>query len=77
MPRKPRNSDQAIGHSFDPANGLTPIHPRIHCAATTDGGGYDQYDELDQIDIKNLVDTLAQVAISVARRRSAKNQAAR
>jgi hypothetical protein len=73
MPRKPKNSGPANGPSLEPANGLTPIHPRIHCAATTDGGGYDQYDELDQIDIKNLVDTLAQVAISVARRRSAKN----
>jgi hypothetical protein len=66
MERRPNKSD--LG------NGLTPIHRRIHCAATTDRGGTDEYDELDQIDINNLVDKLAQVAISVALRRSAKHQ---
>ena len=50
-------------------NGLTSIHPRIHCVATQDATiDLDSYDELDQIDIDNLINTLAKVAISVARR---------
>ena len=51
---------------------LTSIHEGIHCAATpdtTEGEG-----ELDEIAIDHFLDTLAEVAIAVANRRSARNQ---
>ena len=48
------------------ANGLTPIHARIHCAATQDAPG--ETDELDRIDIESFLNTLAEVAFAVARR---------
>ena len=47
--------------------GLTCIHGRIHCAATaytTEEGN-----ELDQLSINTFLDTLAEVALAVARRR--------
>ena len=47
---------------------LTPIHRRIHCAATTDTMQPDG-NELDQIAIDHFLGTLAEVALSVARRR--------
>ena len=54
------------------AKGLTPIHGRIHCAATTEGGGaHEELDEIDQIQINNFVETLARVALAVATRRMA------
>ena len=49
------------------AIGLTPIHSRIHCAATDDTSGND--DELEGIAIDHLLDTLAEVALAIARRR--------
>ena len=51
----------------DGENGLTCIHGRIHCGATADttGGG----NELDQPAIDTFLDTLAEVALAVARRR--------
>ena len=48
-------------------NALTPIHQRIHCAATNDT--LDSENELDLIAINNFLDTLAEVALAVARRR--------
>ncbi len=48
-------------------NGLTPIHRRIHCVATS--GTPDTDDELDIFDIDNLIDTLADVALAIARRK--------
>ena len=45
-------------------NGLTPIHRRIHCAATPDSEN-----ELDSIAIDHFLDSLAEVALAVARRR--------
>jgi len=48
------------------AIGLTPIHSRIHCAATEDISGND--DELEGIAIDHLLDTLAEVALAIARR---------
>ena len=51
-----------------PPEGLTCIHPRIHCVATPDTGDLNSYDELDCIDIDYLISTLAEVAISIARR---------
>ncbi len=51
---------------------LTSIHESIHCAATPeDPNGQD---ELDEIAINNFLDTLAEVAMSVANRRLARNQ---
>ncbi len=50
-------------------NGLTPIHSRIHCAATTEGGDFnDEYDELEQIQVDHFLHTLAKLAIAVATR---------
>ena len=53
--------------SDQPQNGLTPIHMRIHCAATPDT--VDGGNELDQIDIDHFLDTLAEVAMAIVRRR--------
>ena len=49
-------------------NGLTPIHGRIHCVATPDDDHSNGHDELERIDIDNFLSTLAEIAISVARR---------
>ena len=46
---------------------LTPIHTRIHCAAT--GENLDSEDELDQIAVDNFLDTLAEVTLAIIRRR--------
>ena len=51
---------------------LTPIHRRIHCAATadtTEGGN-----ELDQLAVDAFLDTLAEVALAVARRKEQLDQ---
>ena len=48
-------------------NGLTPIHQRIHCAATPDTTA--DVDELDVIAVDNFLDTLAEVALAIARRK--------
>ena len=49
---------------------LTPIHGRIHCAATPGDTEHDEHEtELDRIAIDNLLDTLAEVALAIARRR--------
>ena len=53
-------------------NGLTPIHGRIHCAATPDTTESDH--ELDQIAIDHFLDTLAEVALAIARRREQLDQ---
>ena len=49
-----------------PLNVLTPIHRRIHCSATRDTT--EGRDELDRIAIDNFLDTLAEVALAIARR---------
>ena len=50
---------------------LTSIHARIHCAAT------DAYrtgeNELDEIALDNFIKTLAEVAISVVKRKGKSN----
>ena len=52
------------------AHALTGIHRRIHCAATPDASEHDEDEtELDRIAIDNLLDTLAEVALAIARRR--------
>ena len=49
---------------------LTRIHGRIHCAATPDASEHDEDEtELDRIAIDNLLDTLAEVALAIVRRR--------
>ena len=60
MERRPNKSD--LG------NGLTPIHPRIHCAATKDSGGDDQNDDLERLQVEHFLNTLAQIALAVAAR---------
>ena len=50
----------------DQPTGLTSIHRRIHCAATRDT---DDNDELDRIAIDNFLQTLTDVALSIAKRR--------
>ena len=48
---------------------LTGIHRRIHCAATPDASEHDEDEtELDRIAIDYLLDTLAEVALAIARR---------
>ena len=51
----------------DAEKALTPIHTRIHCAAT--GETLDGENELDQIAIDNFLDTLSEVALAIIRRR--------
>ena len=58
----------------DGADGLTPIHGRIHCAATPDTNKDQLEYELDQIAIDHFLDTLAEVALAIARRRQQLNQ---
>jgi hypothetical protein len=53
-------------------NGLTPIPSRIHCPATTDWVG--GRDELDEVAVEHLLDTLAQVALAIASRKLGKDQ---
>ena len=48
-------------------NGLTPIHRRIHCPATNetcDGQG-----ELRANEIYHFIDTLAEIALAISRRK--------
>ena len=56
-----------------PANGLTCIHRRIHCAATTDSEGTGA-DEVEQIQINHFLETLADIALAVVARRVAQDQ---
>ena len=53
-------------------NGLTPIHRRIHCAATPDTTEVPS--ELDQIAVDHFLDTLAEVAMAIIRRRQQLDQ---
>ena len=55
-----------IGSETTPSEGLTPIHPRIHCAATQDVE--EEYSEADMIVVRNFLNTLAEVALAVASR---------
>ncbi len=49
-----------------PPKGLTPIHRRIHCAATQDTD--EEYSETDLIIVNNFLNTLAEIALAVAAR---------
>ena len=48
-------------------NGLTGIQDSIHCTATQTSGGSNT-DELDDIAIDHFLDTLSEIAISIAAR---------
>lgn len=60
-----------MGTPVPPRNGgpegLTRIHPRIHCAATDGHDG--EHSETDQIMIDHFLQTLAEVALAVASRK--------
>ena len=51
----------------DREDGLTCIHRPIHCAAA--GGRVNSEDELQQIEICQFIDALAEISLAVARRR--------
>ena len=51
-------------------DGLTPIHRRIHCAATDDTP--EMIDEIDQIAIDNFLDNFAEVALAIVHRKQIK-----
>ena len=54
---------------------LTGIHGRIHCAATPDAPEHDEDEtELDRIAIDNLLNTLTEIALAIARRREQLDQ---
>ena len=46
---------------------LTPIHRRIHCGTTQNA--IEPEDELVNIAVNNFLDTLAEIALAVARRK--------
>ena len=50
-----------------PGNGLTCIHARIHCVATN--GAADCCTESERIMVGTFLETLAEVALSVAARK--------
>ena len=50
-----------------PGDALTPIHRRIHCGATT--GTTESNEDLEGIAVDHFLDTLAEVALAIARRR--------
>lgn len=51
-----------------PPQGLTSIHGRIHWPATPDNDDLKGHDELERIDIDNFLETLVEIALSVASR---------
>ena len=53
-------------HSKGEPQGLTPILPRIHCAATPDTD--EEMTEADRIIVNNFLNTLAEIALAVAAR---------
>ena len=44
--------------------GLTSIHPRIHCVATPDAN--EEYSETDLIIVNDFLNALAEIALAVA-----------
>jgi len=68
-----------VSDSVNPSNdecgvemALTPIHRRIHCAATDEN--LDGENELDQIAIDQFLDTLAELASAIIQRRLQEGQ---
>jgi hypothetical protein len=50
-------------------NGLTCIHQPIHCAATRDTTS----DEIERLQVEAFLQTLAEIAMSIARRQLNRN----
>ena len=63
----PRDGHVQGGYETDAEGSLTCIRERIHCVATPDTT--EVTDDLADIQIDNFLKTLAEVALSVARRR--------
>ena len=63
----PEHDGTGLGAESGPTAALTSGAPRIHCADTSEV--QDNENELDRIAIDNFLDTLADVALSVARRK--------
>ncbi len=61
--------DLPVEPEATPADGLTPIPRRIHCAATPGATESDNENELDRLAINHFLDTLADVALAIARRK--------
>ena len=57
-----------INGSDGDSQGLTPIHPRIHCVATLDTDA-SEYTEAERVMVDNFLNTLAEVAIAAATRK--------
>ena len=64
----PEHDGTGLGAESGPPAALSSGAPRIHCADTSEV--QDNENELDRIAIDNFLDTLADVALSVARRRT-------
>ena len=64
------NEPELNSNGIESESGLTPIHSRIHCAATPDTHGLAS--ELDDVAIENFLDTVAEVALAIARRKEIK-----
>ena len=63
-------TDLICGGQPEPRSGAPDALTGIHCAATPDASEYGEHEtELDRIAIDNLLDTLAEVALAIARRR--------
>ena len=54
------------------ANSLTGIPNLIHCPPPNEGGG--KRNELAELDIENFLNTLTEVAFSIARRKQSNQQ---
>ena len=72
-------TDLGWGGQLEPQGGvpyaLTGIHGRIHCAATPDATRLDEHEtEFDRIAIDNLLDTLTEISLAIARRRKQLDQ---
>ena len=64
-----------IGGSAGTSQGLTPIHPRIHCAATEDT--VEELTEMERIDIENFIAELASITISITSRDASPSEGAK
>ena len=62
------NDQEDKNYGIEPESGLTSIHGRIHCAATEHG---EPLSETDNLHLRQFFHDLANVALSVAKRRLA------
>ncbi len=64
-----------IGKKDKGAKALTCIHQRIHWTATEEPEpDREGREELNELDITNLLDTLVEIALAVVRRREGQDQ---